>query len=284
MISVVSFSEFFVCDEHPMYVQRWGPDISSRRVVLIHGGVHTGVCWTTRPDGQPGWAEFLVEQGWTVFVVDWPGVGRSAATGALLESRAEHIVAALVALVRQIGPALLVGHSFGGAIAAKVMDTAPKQVTGLISIAPAPHGNIANNRPLPNDTPIVFDEDAMQRFFCSAPNFPKDSIDQYRRSLCSMSPGVFNAVASGDASRAFVIDDFASIASIPKLVVAGDNDQLVTGPRSLAVAESLKARHVTVGKDWGLTGFGHMIPIENGSEEILKRCLAWFADAIGGAG
>lgn len=99
-----------------------------------------------------------------------------------------------------------------------------------------------------------------------------------------MSPGVFNAVASGDASRAFVIDDFASIASIPKLVVAGDNDQLVTAPRSLAVAESLKALHVTVGKDWGLTGFGHMIPIENGSEEILKRCLAWLADAKGGAG
>src|ERR1700734_1030400 len=88
-----------------------------------------GVCWTTRPDGQPGWAEFLVERGGE----------RPAAPGALLESRAEHIVAALVALVRQIGPALLVGHSFGGAIAAKVMDQAPKPGTGLISIAPAPH-------------------------------------------------------------------------------------------------------------------------------------------------
>src|SRR5208282_2487385 len=140
MIPVVPFSEFFVSDEHPMYVQRWGPDTSSRRVVLIHGGVHTGICWTTRPDGQHGWAQHLVEQGWTAFVVDWPGVGRSAATGALLESRAEHIVAALVALVHQIGPALLVGHSFGGAIAAKVMEMASKQVTGLISIAPAPHG------------------------------------------------------------------------------------------------------------------------------------------------
>jgi hypothetical protein len=65
--------------------------------------------------------------------------------------------------------------------------------------------------------------------------------------------------------------------------VAGDNDQLVTGPRSLAVAESLGARHITVGKDWGLFGFGHMIPIENGSEEILKRCLDWFAYTRGGS-
>ena len=94
-----------------------------------------------------------------------------------------------------------------------------------------------------------------------------------------MSPGVFNAASSGNGSRDLVIDDFAGIAPIPKLVVAGDNDQLVTYERSMAVAESLGAPHVSVGKDWGLDGFGHMIPIENGSEEILKRCLEWFAEA-----
>jgi pimeloyl-ACP methyl ester carboxylesterase len=279
-------SEFFVCDEHPMYVQQWGPTkedptrSSSMRVVLVHGGVHTGVCWTARPDGQPGWAQYLAEHGWTVFVVDWPGVGRSAGTGTLLQSTAEHIVTALAELVRDIGPALLIGHSFGAAIAAKVMDVASKHVTGLVSIAPAPHGNIAGNRPpLPADKAIIFDEESMHRFFCNAPRFPRDSIDRYRLSLCSMSPGVFNAAASANGSRDLVIDDFANIASIPKLVVAGDNDQLVTAPRSLAVAKSLGAPHITVGKDWGLAGFGHMIPIENGSEEILKRCLDWFADA-----
>jgi predicted alpha/beta hydrolase family esterase len=174
-------------------------------------------------------------------------------------------------LVRDVGPTLLVGHSFGAAIAAKVMEVASKQVTGLISIAPAPHGNIANNRPpLPGDQAVVFGEDAMRRFFCNAPNFPKESIDNYRRSLCSMSPGVFNATASSNGSRSFVIDDFASVASIPKMVVAGDNDQLVTDHMSSTVAESLGAQHITVGKDWGLPGFGHMMPIENGSEEILK--------------
>jgi pimeloyl-ACP methyl ester carboxylesterase len=288
MIPAAPFSEFFISDEHPMYVQRWSPTkdnpllSSSSRVVFIHGGVHTGVCWTACPDGQPGWAQYLGERGWTAYVVDWPGVGRSVGTGTLLQSTAEHIVTALVALIRDIGPALLIGHSFGAAIGAKVMEVASKHVTGLISIAPAPHGNIANNRPtLSADRPITFDEDAMRRFFCNAPNFPKDSIDQYRRSLCSMSPGVFNAAASSNGSRAFVIDDFASIVSIPKLVVAGDTDQLVTDQMSSMVAESLGARHISVGKDWGLSGFGHMIPIENRSEEIPKRCLDWFADARG---
>src|SRR5258708_33982580 len=117
MSSAVPSREFFVSDEHPMYVQRWVPTASSLRVVLIHGGGHTGVCWTTRPDGQHGWAQYLAERGWTAFVVAWPGVGRSAGTGTLLQSRAEHVVSALVALVRDIGPTLLIGHSFGGAIA-----------------------------------------------------------------------------------------------------------------------------------------------------------------------
>src|SRR5882757_4824128 len=218
MIPAVPFSEFYVSDEHPMYVQRWAPTkadptlSSSHRVVLIHGGVHTGVCWTARPDGKPGWAQHLAEHGWTTFVVDWPGVGRSAGTGTLLQSTAEHIVTALVTLVRDIGPTLLIGHSIGAALAAKVMEVAPEHVTGLVSIAPAPHGNIIGNRPpLPDDRAITFNEDAMRRFFCNAPRFPKESLDQYRRSLCAMSPGVFNALASTNGSQALVIEDFATV-------------------------------------------------------------------------
>jgi pimeloyl-ACP methyl ester carboxylesterase len=285
MTTALAFSEFFVSDEHPMYVQRWGDPTSSSssRGVRIHGGGHTGVCWTTRPDGQAGWAQYLAERGWTVFVLDWPGVGRSAGTSTLLQSTSDHILAAVVALVREVGPTLLIGHSFGAPVAAKVADLAPNLVTGLISLAPAPHGNIADNLPVPEDRPIIVDENAMRRTFCCAPRFPKDSIERYRRSLCAMSPRVFNAVASG-GSRARVIDDFACMASIPKLVVGADHDPIVTEPRSSRVAESLGARHVLVGKDRGLDGFGHMIPVESGSEEILKRCLAWFADATRAAG
>jgi hypothetical protein len=98
---------------------------------------------------------------------------------------------------------------------------ASKSVTGLI--APAPHGNLPSSRePTPADRVIVFDDEMTRNFFCNAPRFPKDAIDQYRQSLCAMSPGVFNALSSTDGSGALVIDDFATIASIPKLVIAGD--------------------------------------------------------------
>ena len=87
---------------------------------------------------------------------------------------------------------------------------ASKSVTGLISIAPAPHGNLPSSRePTPAHRAIVFDDEMTRNFFCNAPRFPKDAIDQYRRSLCAMSPGVFNALSSTNGSGALVIDDFA---------------------------------------------------------------------------
>ena len=280
--------EFFVCDEYPMYVQRWGAggdDRAARRkpvIVLVHGGVHTGVCWTSCPDGRPGWARLLAAQGWSVYVVDWPGVGRSSGTEPLLTSSADAIVIAVAALARQVGPVLLVGHSIGGAIAAKVMEVAAEHVVGLISIAPAPHGNIALPLPpVPEDQLVRFDEEAMQRLFCNAPRFPREAVSDYRRSLCAMSPLVFNALGARNGSQALVIKDLEAVAHIPKLVVAGDEDQLVVTAASLQVAQALGALHVVVGRDWGLAGFGHMMPIEVGSEEILARALAWFADAMG---
>jgi hypothetical protein len=88
-----------------------------------------------------------------------------------------------------------------------------------------------------------------RNFFCKHPRFGNNAIDQYGRSLCAMSPGVFNALSSTDGSRVLVIDDFAAVASIPKLVIAGDHDQLVTQQMSSAIAESLGAQYVTVGKE-----------------------------------
>src|SRR5258708_26211327 len=108
----------------------------------------------------------------------------------------------------------------------------------------------------------------MRRFFCGAPNFAKDSIDNYRRSLCSMSPGVFNAAASSNGSRAFVIEDFASISSIPKLVVAGGHDKLVSYPRASVVGEAPRTPHLALGGEWGVSGVRHLRSTSHGFRAI----------------
>ena len=47
-------------------------------LVLIHGAAQTATNWMQTPDGRKGWADYFVEQGYVVYMVDQPARGRSA--------------------------------------------------------------------------------------------------------------------------------------------------------------------------------------------------------------
>lgn len=47
-------------------------------VVFFHANGQTGTQWMQTPDGRPGWAYRLLEEGYVVYVVDYPARGRSA--------------------------------------------------------------------------------------------------------------------------------------------------------------------------------------------------------------
>jgi pimeloyl-ACP methyl ester carboxylesterase len=63
-----------------MYVEHLRPHTVKHKfpLVLISGTAQTAVNWMTTPDGRPGWAQYFVEQGWEVYLVDQPARGRSA--------------------------------------------------------------------------------------------------------------------------------------------------------------------------------------------------------------
>jgi pimeloyl-ACP methyl ester carboxylesterase len=46
-------------------------------LVLIHGAGQTATNWMGTPDGRKGWAEYFVEQGYIVYMIDQPMRGRS---------------------------------------------------------------------------------------------------------------------------------------------------------------------------------------------------------------
>jgi pimeloyl-ACP methyl ester carboxylesterase len=62
-----------------MYVERLAPREVRRPypLVLIHGAAQTATNWMMTPDGRKGWAEFFLEQGYVVYMVDQPARGRS---------------------------------------------------------------------------------------------------------------------------------------------------------------------------------------------------------------
>jgi pimeloyl-ACP methyl ester carboxylesterase len=69
-----------------MYVEWMAPLEVSKPypIVLVHGGGGQGTDYLGTPDGRPGWAPMLVEEGWAVYVVDRPGHGRSPLDPAVL--------------------------------------------------------------------------------------------------------------------------------------------------------------------------------------------------------
>jgi len=66
--------------ERQMYVEYRLPAQVTKPypLVMIHGAAQTGSNFTGTPDGRKGWAEYFVEQGYAVYVVDQPARGRSA--------------------------------------------------------------------------------------------------------------------------------------------------------------------------------------------------------------
>jgi len=62
-----------------MYVEYMIPSVVRHPfpIVLVHGGGGQGTDWMGTPDGRPGWFQYLVQEGFKVYVVDRPGHGRS---------------------------------------------------------------------------------------------------------------------------------------------------------------------------------------------------------------
>ena len=99
---------------------------SAPRLILVHG----------TPGSATGWADYLLDPppGMEVLALDRPGFGRSQPEGAVTTLHAQ--AAAVAALLPSDGRrAVLLGHSLGGAIVARVAAEHPQRVAALVLVA-----------------------------------------------------------------------------------------------------------------------------------------------------
>ena len=66
--------------DHPVYVDHVPPAPGTAQkhpLVMVHRSEHRCSCYLAKPNEQPGQASIFAEQGYDVFVPDWPAHGRS---------------------------------------------------------------------------------------------------------------------------------------------------------------------------------------------------------------
>jgi pimeloyl-ACP methyl ester carboxylesterase len=277
--------EFFVgTAPHQMYVQHWSPSTASTgktaSIVMVHGGAHTGLAWTTTPDGRPGWVFEFLARGWNVYVIDWPGAGRSGTRPENMADTPDDVVRPLVELLIQVGPAALVGHSIGASLCLLAADRKPELVVAIAALAPASAEKPMDGwQPAPLDQWMIIPADLGRIIFANAVRFPQEAFDDYAKSIIPFPAGINNAALGFDDSLRTSPESKALWGKrIPTLLLAAEDDQIVPLSRAAQTSAALGVPLTTLGGDWGLPGHGHLFIVEKGSGAIAVRVEQWLAE------
>jgi len=287
-------------EPHKMYVEHFNGGLRGA-VVLIHGGFHNGVCWTQTPDGRKGWALILADQGYDVYVVDLPGVGRS---GFLTHDvmNGEFIIQAFDGLFSKINlPVTIFCHSLSGPYGFILAERYSKQVQKVVAIEPGPFGNIQEEtKPENIDGNIVkviykglpFNLDMSQmlypskahkdRFICLNKKdnlFPEgDSvIQQYLSSLQPIHPRLMYERFNINGTQ-IKIENPKTLLGTKCLIITTPDDPL-HADEDPKISEALKSWGVNtthwLNGEQGTEFNSHMLMVEKNNEVILHNIIDW---------
>jgi len=209
------------------------------------------------------------------------------------------IAQSLAVLADEIGPCIIVAHSAGGPLAWWIADTHPDAVGAIVGIAPGPPSNI--QRPLPDDPkliealrfdesvgcpvysppdkPVFVDIEFIRNFWANTSRFPESAIDAYAKSIVPESAAVLNE-RFNIGGKGLYISGPNVVAARPILVVTGDSDPRHPRTTDAAVADYFNAKHAWL-PEHGLHGNGHMLMLEDNSEEIACLVSDWQAGVYG---
>lgn len=267
-------------------------------IVCVHGGMHTGQCWELKPDGRPGWAVRFAEWGHRVYIPDWPGVGRSAYVP-MDEMSGELVSAGIGALLESLEcPAILMTHSGAGALGWRILEHHAKQIVALVAVAPGPPGNIqpepevlskggdfvevrraALTWKLPLNAPLApWDALIKDKLIGRSTRFPWHALESYRGMLHAIAPRVIYERQNVGGSQ-LKIADTTHFRDKPILIVTGEFDADHPREHDGAIATWLVEQGAKVDywflSDKGINGNGHMMMLEENSDEIAGLIADW---------
>jgi len=286
--------------DYPIYVDHLSPALADSvpRVVMIHGACNTGTCFLVTPDGRPGWAHDFVECGIEIFVVDWPGHGRSPKRRNFTSMSSRDVRDSIAELLKQIGPAVLVAHSAGGQVAWSLAEQFPALVLAVVGIAPAPPANLVpslpgssisvnefargseSGRPIyaPENEPFWVDEAFVQENWFSGPQAPPNAASSFFRSVVPESPQLINERFNVGV-RGLAVKDPLIVGQRPILIITGDNDPRHPLSIDQRTSELFNADFAWL-PDLGIVGNGHMLMSDSNSGVIANYVIHWIKEVL----
>lgn len=239
---------------------RGGPRSTGRPpLLLIHGAGGSRLVWPGELRRMPGeW----------VFALDLPGHGRSPAPAeASIEAYTDRLQRWMRAL--DLPPAVLIGHSMGGAVALQVALSSPR-VAGIGLIASGARLRVEPALLAGLEQPDSYRKllgQLNRRWF--APGAEPALIRLSERRLAEANPAV--VAADFQACDRFDVLDRLGELRLPALVVCGLQDQMVPEKYCRTLAYRLAGAHLVFVPD-----AGHMLVLEQ--PEAVSTALRGFLE------
>jgi len=272
-------------------------------VVMIHGGGHSGACYLLTADNRPGWAYRFAAAGYPVWLPDWPGCGRSGDV-AFADLTGDRVVEALGAVLVEAaaasptGKVIVMTHSMSGALGWKLVERNRALIAKLVAVAPGPPGNIQPEATVVEETDdeVVVESFGMTRrlsrdrayvggiefvshkLIGKSTRFPDGVLDMYAGHVAAVPPRLLYERQNIGGSQ-LKIEDPAVFAGLPVMVFTGELD--TDHPKDIdgAVVDWLRDSGAEVEFWWlpdhGVDGNGHMLMMEDNSDELADMIIGW---------
>ena len=256
----------------------------SRPVVFIHG------LWLHADSWRP-WVEHFTRAGYRPLAPGWPGVADTVAAAretpeAIAGHGIDDVVDHYAAIIATLDSApVLVGHSFGGMIAEKLLGQGrgagavaidAAQITGVLALPlSALRATLPVLRnPANSHRAISLTADQFRYAFGNA--IPREESDELYEQWSIPAPGkpLFEAASATFHAHSPDAVDTANSDRGPLLLVGGGKDHTVP----TAVTRSTLKQYKGSGSVTDLVEFpdrGHSLTIDHGWRELADTALAW---------